>query len=97
MALIECNECKKEISDKAESCPHCGAPIKIAKTQLPKKWYQRTSVTLCFTAIIIIVAFGFVHIITGVTSPIGLPFDLALIWIIILPIDACFDFQRILT
>ena len=27
MALIECSECKKEISDKAESCPHCGFPI----------------------------------------------------------------------
>ena len=27
MALINCNECGKEISDKATSCPHCGAPI----------------------------------------------------------------------
>lgn len=27
MALIECPECGKEISDKAESCPHCGFPI----------------------------------------------------------------------
>ncbi len=26
MALIECLECGKEISDKAESCPNCGAP-----------------------------------------------------------------------
>ena len=26
MALIKCYECKKEISDKAEACPHCGAP-----------------------------------------------------------------------
>jgi hypothetical protein len=24
MALINCPECKKEISDKAASCPHCG-------------------------------------------------------------------------
>lgn len=24
MALIKCNECKKEISDKAFTCPHCG-------------------------------------------------------------------------
>jgi hypothetical protein len=24
MALIECNECKKQISDQAEFCPHCG-------------------------------------------------------------------------
>lgn len=26
MALIECAECGKEISDKAAACPHCGAP-----------------------------------------------------------------------
>lgn len=30
MALIECPECGKEISDKAESCPHCG--FSISKT-----------------------------------------------------------------
>lgn len=27
MALIECNECGREISDKAEACPGCGAPV----------------------------------------------------------------------
>ena len=24
MALIKCNECGNEISDKAKKCPHCG-------------------------------------------------------------------------
>jgi len=28
MALIECNECGKEISDRADTCPNCGNPIK---------------------------------------------------------------------
>ena len=28
MALIKCNECGKEISDKADKCPNCGCPIK---------------------------------------------------------------------
>ena len=28
MALTKCKECKKEVSDKAEKCPNCGAPIK---------------------------------------------------------------------
>jgi len=28
MALISCPECNKEISDKANSCPHCGLPLK---------------------------------------------------------------------
>ena len=27
MALISCSECSKEVSDKASSCPNCGAPI----------------------------------------------------------------------
>ncbi len=27
MALIKCEECGKEISDKAVSCPNCGCPI----------------------------------------------------------------------
>ena len=26
MALVKCSECGKEISDKAEACPHCGSP-----------------------------------------------------------------------
>lgn len=26
MALRACSECSKEISDKAATCPHCGAP-----------------------------------------------------------------------
>lgn len=31
MALISCPECNKEISDKAEMCPHCG--YKLPKSQ----------------------------------------------------------------
>lgn len=27
MALINCPECNREISDKAKACPHCGYPI----------------------------------------------------------------------
>jgi hypothetical protein len=26
MALIQCSECNHSISDKASTCPHCGAP-----------------------------------------------------------------------
>lgn len=28
MALINCPECGKEISDKAENCPNCSYPLK---------------------------------------------------------------------
>lgn len=29
MALIACNECGNQISDKAKSCPHCGNPLHV--------------------------------------------------------------------
>ena len=28
MALIKCPECKKQVSDSAETCPHCGYKLK---------------------------------------------------------------------
>lgn len=34
MALINCPECGKEISDKAAACPHCGYPITTQQTQV---------------------------------------------------------------
>jgi len=39
MALINCIECTKPISDLAETCPQCGAPVelsKIVKEETPK-------------------------------------------------------------
>ncbi len=35
LALIYCLECKKQISDRAEACPHCG---------LPKKYFHHSEV-----------------------------------------------------
>jgi len=75
MSLVECHECKKEVSDAAESCPHCGALTKDRPATKPKKWYEKTSVTLCVAAALALIGLGFIHIITGVTSPHELPFD----------------------
>jgi DNA-directed RNA polymerase subunit RPC12/RpoP len=33
MALIKCSECGHEVSDKAEACPGCGAPISVMVKQ----------------------------------------------------------------
>src|SRR4051812_25267797 len=33
MALIECSECGRQISDRAPACPGCGAPV--AKASMP--------------------------------------------------------------
>lgn len=27
MAIVNCSECNKEVSDKAATCPHCGNPM----------------------------------------------------------------------
>ncbi len=32
MAMIYCKECGKEISDKADKCPHCGCPMQTSNT-----------------------------------------------------------------
>ena len=34
MALIQCYECEKEISDQAPACPHCGAPKEALPPQI---------------------------------------------------------------
>jgi tetratricopeptide (TPR) repeat protein len=78
MALVKCKECNGQISKKAETCPHCGAPLKGSTVKKRKKWHERTSVTLCIAAGLIIVGFGFIHVITGVVSPYELPFDIVL-------------------
>ena len=78
MALVKCKECNGQISSRAEVCPHCGMPLKGRRIKKPKKWHERTSVTLCVAAGLIIVGFGFIHVITGVVSPYELPFDIVL-------------------
>lgn len=40
MALIKCSECGKEISDKASSCPNCGAPVACTNAIEPSKQPQ---------------------------------------------------------
>ncbi len=48
MALLICPECRKEVSDKAEKCPHCGCPkeiildsYEIAKTEEGKQGKEK--------------------------------------------------------
>lgn len=33
MSLIYCSECGKSVSDTAQSCPSCGAPVQKTNTQ----------------------------------------------------------------
>ena len=40
MALIYCPECRKEASDRARACPHCGYPFALhhEPVTLPRSW-----------------------------------------------------------
>ena len=40
MALIECDECGKDVSDKAVSCPNCGNPIFISDSSSQDASYE---------------------------------------------------------
>jgi len=57
MALINCPECQKEISDKAATCPNCGILIKgnKVKAKIPMKYIFIGSAALCVVAIVAVV------------------------------------------
>lgn len=42
MALIECPECKKEVSNQASNCPNCGYPL--SEMKMRKKWEEIQSI-----------------------------------------------------
>ena len=37
MSLIRCKECNSKVSDKAKTCPNCGAPVEDSKKNEKKK------------------------------------------------------------
>ena len=59
MALIKCSECGKEVSDKANACPNCGAPIK--EDEIKKEVKAGIKVTKKL-AIILIIALSLIII-----------------------------------
>ena len=62
MALVECVECKAEVSDKAAACPKCGAPIKAAGQQ------KTQSVSAAQGCLYVLVLIGIVIAISGYES-----------------------------
>jgi len=78
MAFGEGKKSQAQVDKKTKTCPHCGAPLNDNTIKKRKKWHEKTSVTLSIAAGLIIIGFGFIHIITGVISPYDLPFDIVL-------------------
>jgi len=66
MALFNCPECRKEISDKANSCPYCGLPFNQS-TEFVFKSLEPSAQPLknkqqsfgCGTVILIVFLIGF--------------------------------------
>lgn len=59
--LISCLECKREISDQAESCPHCGHPLKrpaAAEPAAPQTKQGSAPIFLVLGAIALVLALG---------------------------------------
>jgi hypothetical protein len=63
MALVECPECRGQVSDAAAACPHCGHPV--AKTAVEKQpASKRKKNSGCGWALLLI-GVGFVFAILG--------------------------------
>jgi hypothetical protein len=45
MAIINCPECNKEVSDRARACPNCGNPMGVASESRPDVTIQATGKT----------------------------------------------------
>lgn len=41
MAIISCPECDRDISDKAQACPGCGAPVQAQRPTRQKQESQK--------------------------------------------------------
>lgn len=60
MALIKCQECGKEISDNAESCPNCGnKDILINKKKYSSQIKTGSIVSLIANSLVILLLIGF--------------------------------------
>lgn len=55
MALIECPECGKMVSDKAPACPHCGYVIKKNKVK-----FKKSNIIKLVGAVIVVGAIGII-------------------------------------
>lgn len=71
MALINCPECNKEISDKAITCPHCGNPINDTKPIIIRKDYKAKAKAFTIAGIIVFVLSGIIGVST-VDSMVGM-------------------------
>ena len=59
MALVKCNECGHEVSDKASTCPNCGSPISNPTQENNTRWGKKVTVGCWLLIIPILMLFEF--------------------------------------
>ncbi len=78
MVPVYRDRCDKPRAGDAGCCPRSqGAITKSSKDTKSKRWYEKTSVTLCVAAALVVLGIGFIHVITGVEPSYALPFDIS--------------------
>ena len=82
MALIKCPECGKEISDKAISCPGCGAPMGQQMTSayqmlIPQEKYKSSMGSLLRLSV-------FLTWILGISATVVCCFEFQQVWVLVL-------------
>jgi ribosomal protein L37E len=68
MALIKCPECKKEISDKAKSCPSCGYEPNPQPKSPKQPTKKKSTGSGCGTFIVVIGVLIFILYLIGASS-----------------------------
>ncbi len=76
MSLVQCLECKKEVSDKATVCPHCGnptipqvsQPIVQAETKITSVEYTSKKIKRDIAIAVSILILGLILIIAGMAN-----------------------------
>jgi hypothetical protein len=59
VALIPCPECKREISDQAQVCPHCGRPPGVRTTSTFARSWKRTPTSSRLLALLLLGGLGY--------------------------------------
>lgn len=79
MALIQCSECGKQVSERAAACPHCGAPLAAATAPSPPqpspvhRATRRKTSPLAWVALAVLVVVGLGYFLVPVFSKQRLP------------------------
>ena len=70
MALVNCPECSKEISDSSVSCPHCGYPLNKEKPvqNVPSKNQKPKYNSKGIGCLVIIIGILIIYAVTSISS-----------------------------